>query len=93
MLRAVAEACRVDEIKLIYNATAALRECARRAGNLKLQHQIAEIQLRAGRRAGELLRAMRKRGEIGPGITKQDRCRRARHSICRALEDHVQSVQ
>src|SRR5690349_20654132 len=73
MCRAIAEAHRVDDAKQFFNGAAALRECARRAGNLALQHQLAEIQLRAARRAGELLRDMRKRGEIGPGITKQDR--------------------
>ena len=57
--RALAEAHSVDEVKTIRDRAEALRAYSKQAGeSLEMQNQIAEIKLRAERRAGELLGEM-----------------------------------
>ena len=66
MRTALMQAHQVDEVKDIRDKAEALRQYARQAGeSLENQNMIAEIKLRAERRAGELLRDM-ERGEPNP---------------------------
>lgn len=66
MRMALMQAHEVDEVKDIRDKAEALRQYARQAGeSLENQNMIAEIKLRAERRAGELLRDM-ERGEPNP---------------------------
>lgn len=54
--KALAEAHRIDEVKLIRDQAEALRIYVRQQGqSLEMQNQAAEIKLRAERRAGEML--------------------------------------
>lgn len=65
--RALAEAHSIDEVKAIRDKAEAMRAYARQAGDLEMQIWVAEIKLRAERRAGELLREMAERGERDQG--------------------------
>ena len=66
--RALDRAHTIEEVKRIRDQAEALRQYARQAGeSLVLQNQIAEIKLRAERKAGELIRRMRERGELVNG--------------------------
>lgn len=57
--RALAEARSIDEVKLVRDQAEALRLYVRQQGeSLEMQNDIAEIKLRAERRAGELLTDM-----------------------------------
>ncbi|CAN2532555.1 hypothetical+protein [Methylocapsa aurea] len=60
---ALAEAWRVDEVKLIRDRAAAVAAAARIANDDELLRQATEIKLRAERRGGELLRDMAESGE------------------------------
>ena len=54
---ALAEAVKIDEVKLIRDQAEALRQYIRQQGaSLEMQNQAAEIKLRAERRAGEMLK-------------------------------------
>lgn len=54
---ALAEARSIDEVKSVRDKAEALRLYARQAGeSLEMQNDIAEIKIRAERRAGELLK-------------------------------------
>lgn len=65
MRQAIVEAHSIDDVKEIRDKAEALRQYARQAGeSLENQNMIAEIKLRAERRAGELLREI-PRQEIG----------------------------
>lgn len=68
--RALAEARSIDEVKLVRDQAEALRLYVRQQGDsLEMQNDIAEIKLRAERRAGELLAAGgRKPGETDKTI-------------------------
>jgi N6-adenosine-specific RNA methylase IME4 len=57
--RALAEAHSIDEVKDIHDKAEALRLYLKQAGeSAEMQNHCAEIKLRAGRRAGEMLRVM-----------------------------------
>lgn len=61
MRTALIEAHSIDDVKEIRDKAEALRQYAKQAGeSLENQNMIAEIKLRAERRAGELLREMQK---------------------------------
>ncbi len=66
---ALAEAHALDEVKEIRDKAEAVRLYARQAQDLEMQRWVAEIKLRAERRAGELLIQMAASGarEDGPG--------------------------
>jgi len=62
---ALAKAKTIAEIKNIRNQAEAARQCFRLAEyGLEMQNDAAEVKLRAERRAGEMLREMRERGEL-----------------------------
>lgn len=67
--QAVAEAKSIDEVKQIRDQAEALRLYVRQQGeSLQMQNDIAEIKLRAERRAGELLREMDKNKGGNPNL-------------------------
>lgn len=53
--RALAAACRFDEVREIHNRAVALRAYARQARNQEMEADAAEIRLRAERRLGEMI--------------------------------------
>ncbi len=61
--RALAAAHSVDEVKSIRDKAEAMRLYARQAKDLEFANMAAEINLRAERKAGELLRELAETGE------------------------------
>jgi hypothetical protein len=72
--RALAEARGIDEVKQVRDQAEALRLYIRQRGDsLEMQNAVAEIKLRAERRAGELLASMEKnKGARGMGVPSHD---------------------
>ena len=63
MCKAIAECHRVDEVKELRDKARALEVYAQQAQNLEAERKAIQIRIRAERRAGELLREMKERGE------------------------------
>ena len=71
--KAIAAACRVDEVKSIRDKAEAVRVYAKQAGDFELQNRCAEIRLFAEHRAGRLLLDMVKNpGARGEGRPRKD---------------------
>lgn len=67
MCRAIVECYRVDEVKDIRDKAIALEAYAKQALNRDAERQAHEIRVRAERKAGELLKQMKKSGERADG--------------------------
>lgn len=68
--QALAEARSIDEVKDVRDKAEALRLYVKQQGeSLEMQNDIAEIKLRAERRAGQLIKEMRDNGEL---MTQRD---------------------
>lgn len=74
--QALAEAKSIDEVKQIRDKAEALRLYVKQQGeSLTMQNDIAEIKLRAERRAGELIIEMRENGELATQSDNQNTLR------------------
>jgi hypothetical protein len=60
MCAAIAMAYRLDEVKVIADQAAALREYARQSRNFEAERQLCQIRLRAERKMGDMLAKMEK---------------------------------
>jgi hypothetical protein len=67
MCTAIAECHRIDEAKEIRKKAIALAAYAKQANNFELEIKVCEIRLRAERRCGELIIAMKSTGELREG--------------------------
>jgi hypothetical protein len=67
MLSAIAECHHVDEAKDIRDRAIALRVYAIQAGDVEAERRLAQIRLRAERRAGQILKEMAESGERDAG--------------------------
>jgi hypothetical protein len=91
--KAIASACRVDEVKKIRNRAEAIRTYAKLAGDLQLQNQACEIRLRAERRAGQLLLDMEKNpGTRGTGRPRKDGTRFERSNTSTAQKPTLEEI-
>lgn len=73
MVRAIAECHAIDEIKDFRDKAMALELYQRQAQNLEAERKACEVRLRAERRCGEILNAMRERGEMARGVQMNGR--------------------
>ena len=90
--RAIASAYRVDEAKNIRDKAEGVRVYAKQARDLEMQNMAAEIRIRAGRRAGQLLSYMAKNpGTRGEGRPLKDgtKSRRSSSATRRVPESKV----
>jgi hypothetical protein len=74
MVRAIAECHAVDEVKDLRDKAMALEIYQRQAQNLEAERKACEVRLRAERRCGEILNAMRESGAMAkpnPGKVNQ----------------------
>ena len=87
----MAEACRVDDVKSIRDKAHAVAAYARRAKDTEMIGWATEINVRAERRTGELLRDMEKlngaRGTPGPGRGKKTKTESSREYPVLSLKD------
>jgi len=84
--RALAEARSIDEVKLVRDQAEALRLYVRQQGEgLEMQNDIAEIKLRAERRAGELLAEMERGQGQRTDLTSRNDCGKSQYR--QALEE------
>jgi N6-adenosine-specific RNA methylase IME4 len=84
--RAIAEAVRVDEAKVILDKAIAMQVYARQAKNNDLEADAAEIRLRAERRIGELIEAQKETEGLNEG-TRGSKIKGARVSTKPTLAD------
>jgi hypothetical protein len=91
--KALAAACRVDEVKKIHDKATALLAYARQAGDLTLQNQAAEIRILSERRAGQLLIDMEKNpGAKGIGRTPKGSTQKRRYPRATALPPTLEEL-
>lgn len=70
MVRAIAECHAVDEVKDLRDKALALEMYQRQAQNLEAERKACEVRLRAERRCGEILNAMREGGQMARGAAE-----------------------
>ena len=71
MCLAIAECHRVDEVKEIRDRAVAFQVYAKQALNVEAERQAAKVRIRAERKAGELLKEMRRNGQREAGRRPQ----------------------
>jgi hypothetical protein len=71
MVKAIAECHAVDEVKDLRDKAMALEIYQRQAQNLEAERKACEVRLRAERRCGEILNAMKEAGAMAKGTLKE----------------------
>ncbi len=68
MCSAIAECHRVDEVKEIRDRAVAFQVYAKQALNVEAERQAAKVRVRAERRAGEMLKEMKKKRPLSAKV-------------------------